>query len=225
MTIFSGETQKRCVQLLTSYAAISLIIFVLAGCRPQRTPTREMAVDAIPDKESYLLSQLQTRYQNPDVHCELGRYYLNEGLLDKAKYHLETTLGFDPSHRSAQAAYIKLISKLEGDMAAQRLCAQYQRPLLSSTTELIKLAKALGDEGLDTLSLSCFQRVLSIQPNSSEANRQLGYFYLARKDTDKAKLYFSKSFELNPNQPDVSGELGRMGVTIETPGLPPAPGR
>lgn len=182
-----------------------------------------MALDTIPDKESYLLSQLQTRYQNPDVHCELGRYYLNEGLLDKAKYHLQTALGFDPAHRTAQAAYIKLISKLEGDMAAQQLCAQYQRPLMSSTTELIKLAKALGDEGMDTLSLSCFQRILSIHPDSAEANRQLGYFYLARKDNEKAKLHFSRSFDLNPNQPDVAGELGRMGVTIETPDLPPVP--
>jgi tetratricopeptide (TPR) repeat protein len=197
----------------------------MAGCRAQTNPTRDVALDAIPDKESYLLSQLQARYQNPDVHCELGRYYLNEGLLDKAKYHLQTALGFDPANRPAQAAYIKLVSKLEGDMAAQRLCAQYQRPLMSSTTELIKLAKALGDEGLDTLSLNCFQRVLSIQPDSAEANRQLGYFYLARKDNDQAKLYFSKSFELNPNQPDVAGELGRMGVTIETPGLTPGPDR
>jgi len=185
----------------------------------------DTAMDTIPDKESYLLSKLQTRYQNPDVHCDLGRYYLNEGLMDKAKYHLETALGFDAAHRRAQAAYVKLTSQATGEMAAQRLCAEYQSPLVSSPSELIKLAKALGDEGMDTLSLSCFQRILSIRPNSAEANRQLGYFYLTRKDNEKAKLYFSKSFELNPNQPDVAGELGRMGVTIETPDLPSVPSR
>ena len=46
-------------------------------------------------------------------------------------------------------------------------------------------------------------------------------FYLTRKNNEKAQLHFSRSFQLNPNQPDVAGELGRMGVTIETPNLPP----
>lgn len=223
MTIFSGDTQKHCVKLLTSCAAISLIICVMAGCRTRSTPRPDLAMDRIPDKESYLLSKLSTRYQNAEAHCDLGRYYLDQGLTDKAQYHLETALGFDSALRPAQAAHIRLTSQLEGEMAGQRLCAEYQQPLLSSTPEMIKLAKALADEGLDTLSLSCFQRVLTIQPNSAEANRQLGYFYLTRKNNEKAKLHFSRSFELNPNQADVAGELGRMGVTIETPGLPPAP--
>ncbi len=223
MTFISGDTHKRCVQLLTSCAAIAIIICVMAGCRTQANPTPGMATRTIPDKESYLLSKLQTRYQDPDTHCELGRYYLNQGLFDKAKYHLERALGFEASNRTAQAAYVRLTGKLQGEMAAQRLCAEYQRQILSSTTEMLALAKALGNEGLDTLSLDCFQKVLSIHPNSAEANRQLGYFYLARKNNDKAKLYFSKSFQLNSNQPDVAGELGRLGVTIETPNRPPAP--
>jgi Flp pilus assembly protein TadD len=221
MTIFSGDTQKRCVKLLTSYAVIGLIICVMAGCRTPSTPRPDLAMDTIPDKESYLLAKLSTRYQNAEAHCDLGRYYLNQGLTDKAKYHLETALGFDSALRPAQAANIKLTSQLEGEMAGQRLCAEYQRPLLSSTPEMIKLAKALADEGMDTLSLSCFQRILALQPDSAEAHRQLGYFYLTRENNEKAKLHFSRSFELNPNQPDVAGELGRMGVTIETPDLPP----
>ena len=72
MTIFSGDTQKRCVQLLTSCAAMSLIICGLAGCRAQSNPTRNIAADTIPDKESYLLSKLKTRYQDPETHCGLG---------------------------------------------------------------------------------------------------------------------------------------------------------
>ena len=162
MTVFSDETQKRCVHLLTSCAAIALC--VMAGCRTQSNPRHDTVMNTVPDKESDLLSQLQTRYQNPDVHCELGRYYLTEGLRDKAKYHLETALGFDAAHRPAQAAYVMLTSKIKGEMAAQRLCAEYQRPLISSPSELIKLAVALGEEGLDTLSLSCFQKILSIHP-------------------------------------------------------------
>jgi tetratricopeptide (TPR) repeat protein len=223
MTIFSGDTQKHCVQLLMCCAVISLIISGVAGCRTQPNPTRDIAVDTIPDKESYLLSKLRTRYQDAETHGELGRYYLNQGMTDKAKYHLQTALGFDSALRPAQAAYIKLTIQLEGEMAGQRLCAEYQRPLVSSAPEMIKLAKALGDEGLDTLSLGCFQRILTSRPNSAEANRQLAYFYLTRKNVEKAKLHFSRSFELNPNQPDVAGELGRMGVTIETPSLPPVP--
>ncbi len=223
MTFTSGDTHKRCVQLLTSYAAITIIMCVMAGCRTQANPTPGMATGRIPDKESYLLAKLQTRYQNPDTHCELGRYYLNQGLFDKAKYHLERALGFRASHRPAQAAYVRLTAKLQGEMASQRLCAEYERQILSSTTEMLELAKALGEEGLDTLALNCFQKVLTVHPESAEANRQLAYFYLARKDNEKAKLYFSKSFQLNSNQPDVAGELGRLGITIQTPKRAPEP--
>lgn len=224
MTIFSGVTQRRCVQLLAIYGVLGLILGAMAGCRTRSNPTPDMALDTIPDKESYLLAKLKTRYQNAEAHSELGRYYLEQGLMDKAEHHLEIALGFDPALRPAQAAYVKLTSKLEGELAAQRLCAEYQRPLLSSAPEMIKLAKALGEEGLDTLALGCFQRILSVRPDSAEAHRQLGYFYLARDEEEKAKTHFSRSFELNDTQPDVAGELGRMGVTIETPGLhsPPA---
>ena len=97
MTFNSGDTQKRCVQLLTSYAAIIIIMCVIVGCRTQANPRPGMATETIPDKESYLLSKLETKYQSPDTHCELGRYYLNQGLLSKAKHHLETALGFKPS--------------------------------------------------------------------------------------------------------------------------------
>lgn len=223
MAFFSGDTQKGCVQLLLSYVTICVIALVLLGCRRQTTDPQTMTFDTIPDKESYLLSQLNDKYRNPGIHSELGRFYLSQGETDKAKYHLETALSLDPSYRPAQAAYVHLTSKIQGELAAQRLCSEYQRPILASSKEMIKLAKALGDEGLDTLALGCFQRILSIDPGSAEANRQLGYFYLARNDSEKAKLYFSKSFELNPNQADVAGELGRLGVTIQTPGLPSAP--
>ena len=47
-------------------------------------------------------------------------------------------------------------------------------------------------------------------------DRQLGYYYLLRRDLEQAKAYFTKSFAYDPAQADVAGELGKMGVVVET---------
>jgi hypothetical protein len=46
----------------------------------------------------------------------------------------------------------------------------------------------------------------------------LGYYYLSKNDTVRAKEYFTRSFQLDPGQPEVAGELGRLGVEVRIPG-------
>ena len=214
MTFGSRSTQACCVQLL---GFIGVSIGLLAGCPLDQTAGPTTPARSIPDKETYLLSQLQVRFQDPDVHCELGRYYLSEGVLDKARYHIETALGFDPAHRQSQAAFVKVLMAQGNSQQAGQMAARYQQQLLRSPVEMVKLAKAFGEEGLNEYALSCFNKALEADPTSAEANRQLGYYYLIRNDNAHALEYFTQSFKLNPNQPDVAGELGRMGVVVETP--------
>lgn len=217
---FTASNVRQCGLQKLKLCVIACPVLLLAfGCTADSSYAPDLATDQIPDKETYLLSQLDTRFKDPDIHSELGRYYLSEGLLGKAKYHLETALGFDPSHRRAQAAFIKLTQLQNGDAQAEETFRRFQRLLLKSPSELIKLAKALSEEELDQFALDCFNRAIQLQPESAEAHRQLAYFYLARDDQDKALKHFTRSFELNPNQPDVAGELGRMGVVIQTPGI------
>ncbi|KKK97910.1 hypothetical protein LCGC14_2648010, partial [marine sediment metagenome] len=58
---------------------------------------------------------------------------------------------------------------------------------------------------------------LHLAPNSAKIHRQIGYYYLSRNNKVRAKEYLVRSFQLNPNQPEVSGELGRLGVAVRIP--------
>jgi tetratricopeptide (TPR) repeat protein len=189
----------------------------IAGCGLQSPDIDRDYVNSIPDKESYLLDKLSKRFENPDVHCELGRYYHSEGKWAKAQYHFDVALGFDPAHRATQAAYVKMLldkgDRSEADQRVQR----YQKQLLNAPLEMINLATALGKENLDTYALSCFNKALQIAPYSYEANKQMGLYYLTRKNDERAREFLTKSFELNPNQPEVAGALGRLGVVVEVP--------
>jgi hypothetical protein len=49
-------------------------------------------------------------------------------------------------------------------------------------------------------------------------NKEMGLYYLDKGDKVLAKEYLIRSFNLDPNQPDVAGELGRLGVEVKIPG-------
>ncbi len=194
---------------------------LLAGCNQPTALVSTTNMDPLLDKESYLQQRLQSDFTNPDLHCELGRHYQSEGLWDKARYHIVTALGLDPAHRQSQAANIKSYVAMGDEATADRLFAKYQRQLLPSPVEMVKFAKALGEAGLDTFSLRSFDQAVLLAPQSAEAHRQLGYYYLVRRDLEQAKAYFTKSFGFDPAQADVAGELGKMGVVVE-PSVDPA---
>ncbi|MGB2864327.1 MAG: hypothetical protein WBC05_13435, partial [Sedimentisphaerales bacterium] len=54
-------------------------------------------------------------------------------------------------------------------------------------------------------------------PSSALINKQVGYYYLGKSDKDQAKEYLVRSFQLDPKQPEVAGELGRLGVEEKIP--------
>ncbi len=214
---FSGRGVSRGSVLLLLLVCIfaGLFVFACGGCsNPSVIPH---STGSIPDKETYLLNRLDQKFENSEVHCELGRFYLSEGRWDKANYHLNVALGFDPSHRDCQAAFISMLEKQGKSSEAALYVGRYQGQLFSSPTQLVKLGKAFADEGLDVYALSTFQKALQIDPDDAAANKHLGLYYLSRHKADQAKQYLSRSFDLNPNQPDVAGELGLMGVIVQTP--------
>ena len=200
---------------------IGLVVFLitwgLSGCGLRSQEIDRDYVNSIPDKESYLLGQLDRKFESPDVHCELGRFYHSEGKWQKAHYHFNTALGFDPAHRPAQAAYIKMLAAQGNQSLADGTLNRYQRQLWQAPLEMVRLAMALSAEKMDPQALSCFAKALQIAPNSFEVNKQVGMYYLKRDDNERAQEYLKKSFELNPNQPEVAGALGRLGVAVEVP--------
>jgi tetratricopeptide (TPR) repeat protein len=73
---------------------------------------------------------------------------------------------------------------------------------------------------MDDYAYKCYTEALKATPDSPAVNKQLGYYYLNKNNKDKAKEYFIRSFQLDSNQADVAGELGRLGVAVRIPEAP-----
>ena len=86
-----------------------------------------------------------------------------------------------------------------------------------SAAESLKLAEAFKNQQLDEYALACYQQALRLAPNSPKINRQIGYYYLSKGETERARDYLSRSFDLDSNQPEVAGVLGRLGVEVRIP--------
>jgi len=166
------------------------------------------------EERARLLKVIDRKFENPDAHFELGRSYQADGLWSRAEHQYNTALSFDPVHRRAQAAMVRVLIG-GGETAKSELSADiYMNQVGSSAAESLKLALAFQREQLDEYALNCYEQALRLAPNSAKINRQIGYYHLSRNDRDRARDYLSRSFHLNPNQPEVAGELGRLGVAV-----------
>ncbi|MEK7996436.1 MAG: hypothetical protein AAB403_21760 [Planctomycetota bacterium] len=164
-----------------------------------------------------MLKELERKFENPQAHFELAQLYQAEGLLQKAEYHYNVALSFDPAHVQAQAAMVKLFLE-SGDAAKGKTYADvYVNQSSGSAVQSLRLAMALQKEELDEYALACYQQALNLAPNSARVNKQIGYYYLSKNDKVRAKEYLVRSFQLDPNQPEVAGELGRLGVEVRIP--------
>jgi len=54
------------------------------------------------------LKELDRKFENPQAHFDMGQVYQTEGITQKAEYHYNVALSFDPAHVQAQAAMVKL---------------------------------------------------------------------------------------------------------------------
>jgi tetratricopeptide (TPR) repeat protein len=178
---------------------------------------REVEPTPAEKKKAELLKQLDRKFENPDAHFELGQLYQADGLWTQAEYHYNIALSFDPAHRAAQAAMVKVLLD-SGDTAKARLSAEiYMNQVAGSAAGSLQLALGFQKQQLDEYALACYQQALYLAPNSAKINRQIGYYYLSKGDIARAKDYLTRSFQLNPNQPEVAGELGRLGVAVRIP--------
>ena len=194
------------------------------GCNESQKATKPNALGADKVKETAadvrkasLLKELDRKFENPDAHYELGELYQADGLWSKAEYHYNIALSFAPVHRPAQAAMVKVLQESGNTGKAKAAADIYIYQTSGSSEELLKLGLAFQKQQLDDYALTCYQQALNLAPNSAKINRQLGYYYLSKKDLIRAKEYLTRSFQLDPGQPDVAGELGRLGVTVQIP--------
>lgn len=189
----------------------------LGGCqKPAAAPTQEVSLTA-DEQKAALLKQIETRYESPAAHYQLGRLYHAEGRLEKAVFEYQVALGFDPVLYKAQAALVEAL-KDKQDIDRSNLAARmYIEQAAISSDVSMTLGKAFQNEGLDEFALVCYQQAQGLKPESAIPYKAIGYYYLDKGDKILAEENLRKSFELNPYQPDVAGELGRMGVMVQIP--------
>ncbi len=175
----------------------------------KRTPAEE--------KKGKLLRRVDRKFENPETHFELGQLYQADGLWSQAEHQYNITLNFDPTHREAQAARVKVLLESGDTARAELLADEYMGQASVSAAGSLRLALAFQKQALDEYALACYRQALRLAPNSAKINRQIGYYYLSKNDKVRAQDYLTRSFQLNPNQPEVAGELGRLGTAVKIP--------
>ncbi|MCI0498208.1 MAG: hypothetical protein L0Y36_00805 [Planctomycetales bacterium] len=168
-------------------------------------------------QKTELLRQIDLRYENPDAHYQLGKLYYADGLLSKAEWEYRVAIGFNPVHYPAQAGVVKTWHDRKNTERAQVAAELYTSQAATSADASLRLGKAFQGEGLNDYALTCYQQAANLAPKSPVVFKQMGYFYLAQDDKALAEEYLRRSFELDPYQSEVAGELGRMGVIVQTP--------
>ena len=195
--------------------ALLVCVLLFSGCDSGKTKEVEMA---LAEKEKAgLLRQIDRKFENPDAHFELGRLYQADGLWSQAEHQYNIALSFEPTHREAQAARVKVLLDSGDTTRAELLADEYMGQASVSAAGSLRLALAFQKQALDEYALACYRQALRLAPNSAKINRQIGYYYLSKNDKARAQDYLTRSFQLNPNQPEVAGELGRLGTEVKIP--------
>jgi len=205
---------------IPSALAVLIFVSILVGCAGEKTgvaPVGQGPTMPPQRQKADLLKELENQFENPEAHFELGRLYHREGLWAQAGYQYEVALSFDPAHRRAQAAMVKVLLDSGDTPKAKDRAETYIRQLNSSTVESLRLGRAFAEQQLDEYTLACYQQALGLSPKSAAANRAIGYYYLDRSNKEQAKEYLSRSFQIDPTQADVAGELGKLGVEVRIP--------
>jgi tetratricopeptide (TPR) repeat protein len=208
------------------YALLVYVLIVLGGCAgtaappppvpPTGTPTADMT-------EAQLLAELNKKFENPQVHYDLARLYHKSRNWNKAEYHYVRAISFEPGNKAAQAGLVKMFADSGDKAKAEQFANGYIRQAAISVTETLRLGWEFEQLGMDEYALRSYRQAIAAAPDSDAANKQIGMYYLSKGDTANAKQYLMRSFELNPRQPDVAGALGKLGVVVQTPGIPEGP--
>lgn len=203
---------------------VLVLSFLVIGCG-------ESEVSKIPPKgimgahqrAQVLRSQIDAKYENPQAHYELGRIYHADGLWGKAEGEYHIAVGFDPVLWDAEASLVKLFLD-KGDQAGSKEAAGIAIDRAGYSADmLLGLAGAFQKEYLDDYALKCHSYALILAPESPDVYRHIGYYYLSKRNLDRAESNLRRSFELDPYQKDVAGELGRLGIIVEVPRAPTQP--
>lgn len=197
------------------YTILVICFSFIAGCVNGDKKPKEIGLTSAEQNRAKLLRQVEKKYKDPDAHYQLGKLYQADALWTQAEHEFTVALGFDPVHRKSQAARVKTLAQSDDLKNSQFSADFYINQASVSAMGSLELAMAFQKEQLDEYAFICYQQALNLAPTSAKINRQIGYYYLSKGDEARAKDYLIRSFQLNPNQPEVAGTLGRLGIAVK----------
>jgi tetratricopeptide (TPR) repeat protein len=196
------------------------MVGLLTGCvasatKPVEGDARKTVKLAPVESEGALLGAIEKDFSNADLHFRLARVYHQKGQAASAEFEYERALIFDPLHFDSQAALVKLWMDSGNNAKAESETDKYVGRA-GSAKNLIGLGRAFHRQGLLESAKRCYELAIDREPGNSSAYKHMGLYYLSKNDKTNAGQMFARSFELNPYQPDVAQELGRLGVTVKS---------
>lgn len=189
-------------------AVLAAVVCVM-GCQPKPAPVG-------PDTEESLILQINQKFENPDAHYKLAKMYHSQKQWVKAEYEYNVAIGFSAVNKWPEAGLVRMYKDWARPENAQAALNKAMYACLTDE-ELIMLAKALQKEGLVQEPQICYEYALTVAKNKGGIYKEMGFYYLTIGDKVRAEDAFRKSLEIRPYQPDVSAELGRMGVQVVAP--------
>ncbi len=201
------------------FVFLGLVLSGFWGCTPG-TPRKS---SGLAPTEALLQAKIDEKFTDPQAHYELARLYHEQHQWVNAENEYQIALRLAPGTTGAQAGYVKMLTDMGEKAKAQQFAEKFVTQAANSADESLRLAQAFKTVGLDDLTLRCFRQALAIAPDSAEVNKQVGFYYWGKGDTAKAKDFLSRSFQANPNQPDVARTLGSLGVVVQVPHEPETP--
>ena len=195
-----------------------LLLFVFfGGCNLNRkkaevvVPTREEL------KRAEVNKRLDKKWDDANAHYELGKIYMTDGMWSQAENEFNIAMGYDPVHWDSAAALVRTLIESDKKTKAKILAENYIKRGRYSASASLLLGKAFQKEHFDEYAITCFEQALRIAPDSAGLNKEVGFYYLSKKDEVRAVSYLKHSFEIDPRQSDVARALGKLGVRVELP--------
>ncbi len=194
---------------------LALVLCVI-GCSGSGDLNRVNPETLNPEKER-LQREIDRKFDNAEAHYQLGKIYQGEGLLQRADWEFTLALQFDPVMYKAQAAKVRVYQMMR-QLDKSKLAAElYINQSAASAESSAMLGRGFQQEGLEEYALTCYQQALAKAPNSAALHKQIGLYYLGKNDLARAEEYLRQSIQIDPYQPEVAEQLGRMGVVIQVP--------
>lgn len=204
-------------------ALLFALFLLMAGCQERNKKAKtgkalDKEIAGVTDQQKLkLLRRIDRKFSDPQAHYELGKVYQNEGLWDKAEWEYNRALAFDPVQYKAQAAMVQLLKERGQTERSAIIADMYISQASVSAKQSLLLGRSFQSVGEESYALTCYLQAVNMASNSVAINKQIAYYYLAKNDPVKAEQYLRRTFQLDPTQSEVAGELGRLGVEVKVP--------